>query len=69
MRATMNPRGMPAVFVSYRRADDPYAATLIYDLLKDRFGEASVFLTLILYRQASTSANTFGVRSKTAMSC
>lgn len=34
---------MKRVFVSYRRNDDPYAATLIYDRLKAKFGEESVY--------------------------
>lgn len=36
-------RKLPNVFLSYRRSDEPYAATLISEQLKSAFGKESVF--------------------------
>ena len=37
---------MPTVFVSYRRSDDPYAATLIYKDLAAKFGDENVYFDI-----------------------
>jgi hypothetical protein len=45
------------VFVSYRRADDPFGAGLVAAALRDRFGEAGVFLdTWVLNGQRDPEA-------------
>jgi TIR domain len=44
--ATPAPTLTEAIFISYRRADDPHAAHRLYDYLADRFGQRSVFIDL-----------------------
>ena len=40
------------IFVSYRRADDPFGAGLVAAVLRDRFGDDGVFLdTWVLNRR------------------
>src|SRR5687768_8950624 len=41
----------PPVFVSYRRADEPFAAALVFALLADRWEGDSVFLDTRFLRQ------------------
>ncbi|MGH3942682.1 MAG: TIR domain-containing protein [Pseudonocardiaceae bacterium] len=43
----------PSVFVSYRRADDPFAAALVAAALLDRFGTQGVFLDTLALRPRS----------------
>ena len=49
--------GVGRIFVSYRRADDPFGAGLVAAVLRDRFGEDGVFLdTWVLNRRADPEA-------------
>lgn len=48
-RSPTSPRE-PSVFVSYRRADDPFAAALAAATLLDRFGARGVFLDTLALR-------------------
>lgn len=49
--------GVGRIFVSYRRADDPFGAGLVAAVLRDRFGEDAVFLdTWVLNRRADPEA-------------
>ncbi|MGH3896671.1 MAG: TIR domain-containing protein [Pseudonocardiaceae bacterium] len=45
--------GEPSIFVSYRRADDPFAAALVAAALLDRFGTRGVFLDTLALRPRS----------------
>jgi hypothetical protein len=48
---------MSRIFVSYRRADDPFGAGLVAAGLRDRFGEEGVFLdTWVLNRRGDPQA-------------
>ena len=51
-RSSAAPRE-PSVFVSYRRADDPFAAALVAAALLDRFGARGVFLDTLALRPRS----------------
>lgn len=51
-RSPASPRE-PSVFVSYRRADDPFAAALVAAALLDRFGARGVFLDTLALRPRS----------------
>ena len=49
--------GVGRIFVSYRRADDPFGAGLVAAVLRDRFGGDAVFLdTWVLNRRADPEA-------------
>ena len=48
---------MSRIFVSYRRADDPFGAGLVAAGLRDRFGKEGVFLdTWVLNRRGDPQA-------------
>lgn len=51
-RSPVSPRE-PSIFVSYRRADDPFAAALVAAALLDRFDARGVFLDTLALRPRS----------------
>src|SRR3954451_19577716 len=53
-RGRPDTRQMSRIFVSYRRADDPFGAGLVAAVLRDRFGDDGVFLdTWVLNRRGN----------------